>query len=232
MRYNHCVEGIFIERPNRFIAKVLVDGKEETVHVKNTGRCKELLRSNAKVILEDHRGEGRKTDYDLVSVYKGNRLINMDSQAPNRMVKEYLLNYQPFGKITFFKPEYTYGKSRVDFYMETVDHKGQKRRILLEVKGVTLENDNIVRFPDAPTLRGIKHIEELEGSLKEGYEAYIWFVIQMDGVTYFAPNDETHPEFGTALRKAAENGVEVQAFDCDIRVGEMWLKEPVEVRLN
>ena len=232
MKYNNCVEGFFIERPNRFIAKVMIDGKVETVHVKNTGRCKELLQPGAKVILEDHRGEGRKTDYDLVSVYKGNRLINMDSQAPNRMVKEYLLEKQPFGEITFFKPEYTYGKSRVDFYLETMEEDGIKRSILLEVKGVTLEQNNMVKFPDAPTLRGIKHIEELEGSLKEGYEAYIWFVIQMDKVTYFTPNDDTHPEFGTALRRAAKNGVGVQAFDCDIRVGEMWLQNPVEVRLS
>ncbi len=231
MIYKNCVEGIFLERPNRFIAKVLIDGIEHTVHVKNTGRCKELLVPKAKVLLEDHRGEGRKTDYDLVSVYKGDRLINMDSQAPNHMVREYLLAEKPFGEITFFKPEYTYGKSRVDFYLETLDEKGDAHKIFIEVKGVTLENDGIVRFPDAPTLRGVKHIEELEGSLKEGYEAHIWFVIQMDKVAYFSPNDDTHPEFGQALRKAAMSGVHVKAFDCDVSPGQVWIKGPVEVRL-
>lgn len=231
MKYKNCVEGFFLERPNRFLAKVFIDEKEEIVHVKNTGRCRELLRPHARVILEDHRGEGRKTDYDLVSVYKGDRLINMDSQAPNQVVKEYLLEKQPFGEITFLKPEYTYGKSRVDFYLETVGQHGECRKILIEVKGVTLENDNVVRFPDAPTLRGIKHIEELQGSLKEGYEAYLWFVIQMEGVTYFSPNDDTHPEFGAALRSAAKAGVKVQAFDCKVDVGKMQLNNPVECRL-
>lgn len=231
MIYKKCVEGIFLERPNRFIAKVLIDGNEHTVHVKNTGRCKELLVPDARVLLEDHRGEQRKTDYDLVSVYKGERLINMDSQAPNHMVKEYLLEKQPFGNITFLKPEYTYGRSRVDFYLETVDEEGKEHKILIEVKGVTLENDGVVRFPDAPTLRGIKHIEELEGSLREGYEAYIWFVVQMEGVLYFSPNDVTHPEFGAALRAATKSGVIVNAFDCIVRPGRVWINAPVEVRL-
>lgn len=204
MRYENITEGIFIARPNRFIAHVEIDGKKETVHVKNTGRCKELLISGVKVILEISDNPNRKTKYDLIAVYKPNfGLINMDSQAPNKVVKEWLQkqNYD------YIKPEYTYGNSRVDFYMEKNNNK-----YLLEVKGCTLERNGIGYFPDAPTERGVKHLKELARAAKDGYHAMVGFVIQMEGITEVRPNMETHPEFGEALSEAMDAGVKVIHF--------------------
>lgn len=194
MKYRKIVKGSFISRPNRFIAQVDIDGTEHTVHVKNTGRCRELLIPDAEVYLEESANPNRKTKYDLVTVSKNGRLVNMDSQAPNAVFKEYLQEGAVFENTTIIKPEYKYGNSRVDFYVEHRDKKA-----LIEVKGVTLEKDNIVLFPDAPTERGVKHIYELISAVKEGFEAYIVFIIQMSDVKYFTPNAETHPEFAQGL---------------------------------
>lgn len=227
MKYKNIVTGKFQSRPNRFIAMVDIDGKVETCHVKNTGRCKELLLPEAEVYLEKSGNPNRKTAYDLVGVKKGKVLINMDSQAPNQAVKEWLEKEVYFKNITYLKPECKYGNSRVDFYLETAD----ERKIFIEVKGVTLEEEGVARFPDAPTLRGIKHMKELEQAVQQGYEAYILFVIQMKGIKWFEPNDRTHPEFGDTLRQVAKNGVGVLAYDCSITKESMELDMPVEVRL-
>ncbi len=227
MRYNHIIQGRFIERPNRFIAQVEIDGRVETVHVKNTGRCKELLTKGARVYLEKSDKEERSTAYDLVAVEKGERLINMDSQAPNRAVGEWLLEKQLFHDLVLVRPETTYGSSRFDFYVET-----GSERIFLEVKGVTLEEDGVVRFPDAPSDRAVKHMEELVQAGKDGYRVFVLFVIQMEGVRYFTPNYDTHREFAEALCKAAEAGVEILAFDCLVAPDSMRINRPVPVRLT
>ena len=227
MKYKNIVTGKFQSRPNRFIAMVDIDGKVETCHVKNTGRCKELLLPGAEVYLEKSGNPNRKTAYDLVGVKKGKVLINMDSQAPNQAVKEWLEKEVYFKNITYLKPECKYGNSRVDFYLETAD----ERKIFIEVKGVTLEEEGVARFPDAPTLRGIKHMKELEQAVQQGYEAYILFVIQMKGIKWFEPNDRTHLEFGDTLRQVAKKGVGVLAYDCSITKESMELDMPIEVRL-
>lgn len=212
MKYSNIVKGVFLERPNRFIAKVKIDGVVETVHVKNTGRCKELLVENAVVYLSVSNNLQRKTKYDLVCVEKktvnGTILINMDSQAPNDMVAEWLEKGGLFNGNAIIKREVKYGNSRFDFYVEAENEKA-----FIEVKGVTLENDGIVLFPDAPTERGVKHITELCKCVSEGFNAYIIFVVQMSGVTVFMPNDKTHKAFGDALRNAQMNGVNVIAVD-------------------
>lgn len=227
MKYENIVTGTFVERPNRFIAHVEIDGVVEVCHVKNTGRCRELLTPGAKVFLEVAKNPERKTKYDLVGVKKGDLMINMDSQAPNIVVGEWLRSGGLFPEVTFVKPEKKYGNSRFDFYIETPEKK-----IFMEVKGVTLEEQGVVRFPDAPTERGIKHMEELISCMQEGYEAYILFVIQMKQVKYFEPNDTTHKAFGDVLRKAATAGVHVLAYDCQVSETEMWIDEPVRVMLD
>lgn len=208
MEYKNVVQGIFLNRPNRFIANVYIDGKEETVHVKNTGRCKELLISGAKVILEISDNPARKTKYDLVCVYKEKLgWVNIDSQAPNKVVKEWLLE-QDYDRI---KPEYVYGNSRVDFYMEKGDVK-----YLMEVKGCTLEIDGVGFFPDAPTERGVKHLQELKKAALEGFHCAIAFVIQMEGIDMVLPNTKTHPAFGEALEEAQKAGVQVLYLPCRV----------------
>lgn len=208
MRYKHIIHGKFHSRPNRFIAKVWVEGKLETVHVKNTGRCRELLLPDAQVILEISDNPNRKTKYDLIGVYKENLgWVNIDSQAPNKVVKEWL-EKQGY---TYIKPEYTYGASRIDFYME---RDGQ--RYLMEVKGCTLEIDGIGYFPDAPTERGVKHLRELAGAAQEGFRCYVAFVIQMEGVNEVRANVETHKEFGEALDAAKAAGVKVLCLGCRV----------------
>ena len=229
MKYPKIVEGTFVERPNRFIAKVMIHGKEETVHVKNTGRCRELLPKGAKVFLADEEGKIRKTRYDLVAALKQDRIINMDSQAPNVVVMEALQQGLILQDIIRIKPEFTYGESRFDFFVET---KGNPKGTFIEVKGVTLEKDNIVSFPDAPSERAVKHIEELIKAKKEGYDAYILFVIQMTDIKFLTPNDVTHKEFGDALRKAKEAGVEILAYDTLVTEDSMVLHQPVEVKLH
>lgn len=230
MKYGRIVEGRFIERPNRFVAYVDIAGKREKVHVKNTGRCKELLQDFAQVFLSYSEKEGRNTAYDLIAVKKGERIVNMDSQAPNIVVKEWLKvgeKHPVFGEITFVKPEKTYENSRFDFYVECGE-----RKIFIEVKGVTLEKDGEVRFPDAPSERAVKHVEELVKARKEGYEVYVLFVIQMKGVKYFMPNNITDPKFAKALWEARKQGVEVLAYDCEVTEDTMTIGERVPVYLG
>lgn len=200
MIYHHICEGIFISRPNRFVAHVLTGGTDTAVHVKNTGRCRELLVPGARVVLDRADRPNRKTAYDLVGVYKNGKLFNIDSHAPNRVVREWL-EAQDFDRV---RPEYRYGDSRIDFYME----KGREK-YLLEVKGCTLEIDGVGYFPDAPTERGLKHVRELIRACGEGYHSALAFVIQMEGVTKVMPNSRTMPEFGEALEAARKAGVKI-----------------------
>ena len=224
MKYERIVEGKFIERPNRFIAYVEIIGKKETVHVKNTGRCAELLQPGATVYLQKSDNPERKTQWDLIGVKKGKRMINMDSQIPNKVVEEWIRKGNFFPNATLIKPETTYGQSRFDLYVE----EGE-RKIFIEVKGVTLENNGVVKFPDAPTERGIKHLNELGDAVKDGYEAYVFFVIQMKGVKYFTPNRRTHAAFAEALRNAKEQGVNILAYDCKVTKDSIELANEVSV---
>lgn len=227
MKYERIVKGKFLERPNRFIAYVDIDGQKETVHVKNTGRCKELLRPGAVVYLQEFDPSARKTKWDLIAVEKNGRIINMDSQIPNKVVKEWLESGGLFQNVTKIQPEYTYGDSRVDLYVEA-----DGKKVLIEVKGVTLEEEGRVRFPDAPSERAVKHVEELKRAVGEGYEAYAFFVIQMKDVRYFTPNMDTHPAFGEALREAALAGVHVIAYDCWVDCDHITLADEVKVVLE
>ena len=225
MHYSNMVPGRFIKRPNRFIAHIEINGAEQVCHVKNTGRCRELLQPSVPVWCQESANPNRKTKYDLICVQKGGRLVNMDSQAPNAAVKEWLLA-GGLGPIQNLKAEFTHGDSRFDFRFEK---DGQI--CFLEVKGVTLERDGVCAFPDAPTERGTKHIRGLIQAAKEGFGAYILFVIQMENVQYIHPNDATDPAFGAALREAAENGVRVLAMDCAVTPDTMVIHQPVQVRL-
>ena len=227
MLYSIIHEGVFIDRPNRFIANVMVDGVPVVCHVKNTGRCRELLVPGAKVLLEKSANPARKTQYDLVKVYKGYRLVNMDSNAPNTVFGEFLrsggLGFIP----DYVKAEYTHGDSRFDYYFE---YDGKKA--FAEVKGVTLEYGNIARFPDAPTERGIEHLRGLMECVKQGYEAYAVFVIQMRHIDEFRPAWDKHREFGIALQEASKAGVKVLAFECDVTRDGLSIADPVPVNLN
>ena len=225
MNYSNMTPGRFLRRPNRFIAHVEIAGEEQVVHVKNTGRCRELLQPGAEVWCEKSSNPNRKTQYDLITVRKGDRLINMDSQAPNIAAGEWLRS-GGLGKIENLKAESFHGDSRFDFSF-TKDGK----QCFLEVKGVTLENDGVCAFPDAPTERGVKHLRGLTKLAKEGYGAFVLFVIQMPDVKYLHPNDVTDPAFGAALREAAENGVTVLAMDCAVTEDRMELRLPVLVKL-
>lgn len=227
MKYSKVIKGRFQQRPNRFIAYVELNGRSEKVHVKNTGRCKELLRPGATVYLEKSGSPGRSTAYDLIAVEKGERLINMDSQAPNRAAEEWLRSGALFSETTLVKPETVYGNSRFDFYVETAEEK-----IFIEVKGVTLEEEGVVRFPDAPSDRAVKHVEELISAKQSGYRVFVLFVIQMEGVKYFTPNREMHPAFAEALCRAAAAGVEILAYDCLVTPDSMTLRHPVPVVLQ
>lgn len=227
MRYKETEKAVFLKRPNRFIAEVEIQGKRETVHVKNTGRCKELLIPGAEVILEKSGNPNRKTKYDLICVNKQGRLVNMDSQIPNKAAEEWIKKGGLFPEEVTIRPEKKYGNSRFDLYVES-----PVRRAFVEVKGVTLEENNIVRFPDAPTVRGIKHVEELIHCMEEGYEAYLLLVIQMKGVKKFMPNWETHPEFGQALAKAEKAGVKILARDCLVTEDTIEIQEEVPVDLT
>ncbi len=226
MIYKNIKSGIFLSRPNRFVANIEIDGTPQICHVKNTGRCKELLTDKAKVIVSKSDNLSRKTEYDLVGVYKGETLINMDSQIPNKVFYEWLIKGKLFEDVTYIKPEYKYGNSRLDFYVETKNNKN-----LIEVKGVTLEENGIAMFPDAPTERGIKHINELIEAKRAGHGAYIAFIIQMKGVYKFIPNDKTHKAFGDALRKAKAAGVKIICFDCIVTENSIEADEAVEVEL-
>lgn len=225
MHYKNIVPGIFLARPNCFIAHVEIDGKMEICHVKNTGRCRELLPVGAQVWCQQFDNPNRKTKFDLITVQKGYRLINMDSQAPNIAAKEWLLS-GGLGEISELRAEYTQGDSRFDF-----SFLKDGRRCFLEVKGVTLENDGICAFPDAPTERGAKHLRGLTELAKQDFGAYVLFVIQMADVKYLHPNDATDPAFGQALREAAGNGVQVLAVDCAVTTDTMVIDTPVEIAL-
>lgn len=225
MRYGNTVRGTFVSRPNRFIAKVLVEGKEETVHVKNTGRCREILVPGTQVVLEDSRNPSRKTRYDLIAAYKGGNLINIDSQSPNKAFGEFITESGIFGGTPAVHPEYSHGDSRFDFYIES-----EGRRIFVEVKGVTREFDGVCMFPDAPTERGLKHLRGLERCVEEGYEAYLALVVQMKGMHVFVPDYETHPEFGREMERAEEMGVGILVYDCVVTEDSMYVDSPVPHR--
>lgn len=227
MKYEKMHQATFLSRPNRFVAHCLLDGQEVVAHVKNTGRCKELLVPGTDVWLQHMPGENRKTAWDLISVRKGERIINMDAVAPNQAFEEFVRAGHFGGEWDVVRRECTHGDSRFDFYLEAGE-----RKAFVEVKGVTLETDGVVRFPDAPTERGIKHLHGLMRCVREGYEAYAVFVIQMDGVKYFAPNRATHAAFADALAEAARAGVHVLAYDCHITPETMLVNAPVEVRLT
>ena len=281
MKYNQVVPGTFLQRPNRFIAHVLISGKEEVCHVKNTGRCRELLIPGCTVYCAVSDNPQRKTKYDLIAVEKiiesqtvfanagtpsqkikqspetnSTLLVNMDSQAPNAAVKEWLQSgASPFGNIDFLKPEYKYGNSRFDFYLEcktetkrtgvssnstekaeampvpTENKTPHPRKIFLEVKGVTLEDNGVVLFPDAPTERGVKHVRELIRCLEEGFETYVLFVVQMERALYFTPNRKTHPQFADALCDAQKAGVQLLAYTCKVTPDEMKIDKELKISL-
>lgn len=234
MKYEKIVPAKFISRPNRFVAQVLLNGEEVSVHVKNTGRCRELLVPDSVVYLEDfsYRQGKRKLLYDLIAVRKGDLLINMDSQAPNKVAREALENgsikLPGMSELAIIRPEKVYGDSRFDFYIE--DKNGEKG--FVEVKGVTLENEGIASFPDAPTERGVKHIKELVRAMENGYNSYVLFVIQMSGMKLFTPNDATHIEFGDTLRYAAEKGVHILAYECAVTPDSLEMTKTVPIELN
>ncbi len=244
MHYKKVITGIFRSRPNRFIAIVEIDGKEELCHVKNTGRCRELLIPGCTVVLSDSQWEtpqkasARKTRYDLIGVYKGSLLVNMDSQAPNAAARVWLeaggLFALPLAqeaglghRLLSLRPETTFGTSRFDFFLET-----DTCQMFLEVKGVTLEEQGVLKFPDAPTIRGVKHLQELSACVRQGYRAGVLFVIQMEQALYFTPNTATHPEFAQALIQAEQEGVLLFAMSCRVTPDLMTIQKPVPVRLS
>ena len=252
MKYENIEPGIFHSRPNRFIAKIEIQGKEETVHVKNTGRCRELLQPGACVYVERAGNPERKTKWDLIAVKKGERMINMDSQAPNRAALEWMENlsqkepndnalrmlqpFDPSGSIWLprkIRREVVHKDSRFDLaFMLENQQTGALKPAFMEIKGVTLEENGIVRFPDAPTERGVKHLQGLSEAVAEGFEAFVLFVIQMEGVREFRPNDETHKAFGDALRAGARAGLHILAYDCEVEEASMKIRREVKISLS
>lgn len=228
MKYINIVQGIFLKRINRFIAHVLIDDTEHVVHVKNTGRCRELFIQGAVVFLEPAKNPGRRTAYSLIAIYKGDRLINIDSQVPNHVVFEALQagRIPELGLPDKAKKEVTYGESRFDIYFET----GQQKNFI-EVKGVTLEENGVVMFPDAPTVRGTKHVYEMIKAVEAGYGGCLFLLIQMKGVQYFRPNASTDEVFASALRLAAKKGVTLLAYDSFVNADEIFLGERVPILL-
>ncbi len=226
MTYPDIRRAVFLERPNRFIAHVELDGRLEVCHVKNTGRCRELLVPGATVWVQEFVPSHRKTRFDLISVLKGDRLINMDSAVPNKVFAEWVRNGPLFSRIDAIRPEHRYGSSRFDF---CIDADG--RRTFVEVKGVTLEENGVARFPDAPTERGIKHLRELADCVREGYGAVLAFIVQMKDVLYVEPNRRTHSAFGEALSSASAAGVRILALDCRVTPDSITAADFVEVRL-
>lgn len=226
MHYERIEEAVFLSRPNRFLAQVRTAGGEEVCHVKNTGRCRELLIPGTRIWVQRNDNPSRKTALDLIAAEKAGKVVNMDSQIPNKVAEEWIRSGHLFEEPRLIRPETRYGDSRFDLYLENAES-----RMFLEVKGVTLEEDGVARFPDAPTLRGVKHIQELIRCREEGYRAGILFVIQMKGVRYLEPNDRTHPEFGEALRRADRAGVEILAVDCRVTPESILADERVDVRL-
>ena len=228
MEYREVVTAEFIERPNRFIAYVNLHGERTKVHVKNTGRCRELLKDHTKVYLEKSDSKTRATAYDLVAVDKDGRLVNMDSNAPNKVAGEWLRAGGLYGDVSLVRPEKTFGNSRFDFYVESLSGK----RAFIEVKGVTLEREGAAAFPDAPSERALKHVEELIEARRQGYEAYLLFVVQMKGINFVEPNWDTQPAFGEALKKARRAGVRLLAYDCLVREDGLEMHAPVPVFLD
>lgn len=225
MEYRAVTAGLFLSRPNRFIATVDIGGTETVVHVKNTGRCRELLVPGARVYLERSDNPQRKTAYDLIAVEKGGLMVNMDAQAPNRVFGEFARTYDPAA--VEVRSEYRFGQSRLDFCLRHDDDTLH----LVEVKGVTLERDGHALFPDAPTERGVKHLRELMEAVQQGHRATVFFVVQMSPILGFAPNDETHPAFGAALREAAKCGVDVVAYSCRVTPESLVIHQPIPVKL-
>ena len=227
MIYENILPAIFVDRPNRFIAHVELNGRLEVCHVKNTGRCRELLIPGCRVYVQHQPSPTRKTAYDLIAVEKGERLLNMDANAPNRVFNEYVRAGRFLRGWSVIRPETTHGDSRFDFYLESPGH-----RLFAEVKGVTLEDDGVMRFPDAPTERGVKHLEGLTRCVQEGYEAWAVFVIQTEDVRWMEPNRRTHPAFADAMRQAAQAGVHLLALDCHTEPDRLEIRRPVEIRLR
>ena len=227
MIYENILPAIFVDRPNRFIAHVELNVRLEVCHVKNTGRCRELLIPGCRVYVQHQPSPTRKTAYDLIAVEKGERLLNMDANAPNRVFNEYVRAGRFLRGWSVIRPETTHGDSRFDFYLESPGH-----RLFAEVKGVTLEDDGVMRFPDAPTERGVKHLEGLARCVQEGYEAWAVFVIQTEDVRWMEPNRRTHPAFADALRQAAQAGVHLLALDCHTEPDRLEIRRPVEIRLR
>lgn len=227
MIYENILPAIFVDRPNRFIAHVELNGRLEVCHVKNTGRCRELLIPGCRVYVQHQPSPTRKTAYDLIAVEKGERLLNMDANAPNRVFNEYVRAGRFLRGWSVIRPETTHGDSRFDFYLESPGH-----RLFAEVKGVTLEDDGVMRFPDAPTERGVKHLEGLARCVQEGYEAWAVFVIQTEDVRWMEPNRRTHPAFADAMRQAAQAGVHLLALDCHTEPDRLEICRPVEIRLR
>lgn len=227
MIYENILPAIFVDRPNRFIAHVELNGRLEVCHVKNTGRCRELLIPGCRVYVQHQPSPTRKTAYDLIAVEKGERLLNMDANAPNRVFNEYVRAGRFLRGWSVIRPETTHGDSRFDFYLESPGH-----RLFAEVKGVTLEDDGVMRFPDAPTERGVKHLEGLARCVQEGYEAWAVFVIQTEDVRWMEPNRRTHPAFADAMRQAAQAGVHLLALDCHTEPDRLEICRSVEIRLR
>lgn len=227
MKYNNILPAVFVSRPNRFIAEIELEGRVEICHVKNTGRCRELLTHGARVYVQKSDNPKRKTKYDLISVFKGGELVNIDSQAPNKVFGEWVSEGNFIKNISLIKPECRYKNSRFDFYMEA-----DGRKIFAEIKGVTLEENGTAMFPDAPTERGVKHIGELCECIADGFEAYIFFVIQMKGCRRLIPNRKTHREFADALSEAESKGVHIHALSCRVTPDELRIDEEVEVRTD
>lgn len=227
MIYEHILPAVFVDRPNRFIAHVELNGRTEVCHVKNTGRCRELLVPGCRVYVQHQPSPARKTAYDLIAVEKEGRLINMDAGAPNQVFGEFVRAGRFLREWPVIRPETVHGDSRFDFYLEAPG-----RRLFVEVKGVTLEDGGVTRFPDAPTERGVKHLEGLARCVQEGYEAWAVFVIQMEGACRMEPNRRTHPAFADALRQAAQAGVHLLALDCRTEPARLEIRRPVEIRLR
>ena len=227
MIYENILPAVFVDRPNRFIAHVELNGRLEVCHVKNTGRCRELLIPGCRVYVQHQPSPTRKTAYDLIAVEKGERLLNMDANAPNRVFNEYVRAGRFLRGWSVIRPETTHGDSRFDFYLESPGH-----RLFAEVKGVTLEDDGVMRFPDAPTERGVKHLEGLARCVQEGYEAWAVFVIQTENVRWMEPNRRTHPAFADVLRQAVQAGVHLLALDCHTEPDRLEICRPVEIRLR
>ena len=225
MKYYNTKEAIFIDRPNRFIANCIIDGKEEVCHVINTGRMKELTIKGARAIVSEKDGEKRKTKFDLIALEKDGQLINIDSQAPNKIALEVLPEI--FEDIVKIKPECKYQNSRFDIFVET-----KEKKAFVEVKGVTLKDGETARFPDAPTERGLKHINELIKAVEEGYEGYVLLIIKMKGISRFSPNRITHPEFADALERAEKAGVKIIAYDCVVKEDEIYPDGQIPVDLR